>query len=80
MLDSAAKELTLWNDPEYVATQARARLHFVFPGERQYIVLNATPDAAAPDAPAAPIANQIPAGLPWYGRLLASISTTNVNQ
>ncbi len=79
-LVKAQEDLAKWNDPQYVADQARTRLHFVFPGERQYIVLNAKPDAAAPEAPAAPIANQIPAGLPWYGRLLASISTTNVNQ
>ena len=32
MLDKAADELAQWNDPEYVASQARARLHFVFPG------------------------------------------------
>ena len=40
-LEKARKELAKWNDPEYVATQARQRLHFVFPGERQYIVLDA---------------------------------------
>ncbi len=34
MLEDAATELAKWNDPEYVASQARARLHFVFPGER----------------------------------------------
>ena len=39
MLEKAAKELELWDDPEYIASQARARLHFVFPGERQYIVV-----------------------------------------
>jgi cell division protein FtsB len=30
MLEKATQELALWNDPEYVASQARARLHFVF--------------------------------------------------
>ena len=38
-LDSARKELELWKDPNYVKSQARERLHFVLPGERQYIVL-----------------------------------------
>ena len=79
-LVKAQEDLAKWNDPDYVASQARSRLHFVFPGERQYIVLNAPADQSATDAPAAPVANQIPSGLPWYGRLLASISTTNVNR
>jgi lauroyl/myristoyl acyltransferase len=39
MLDDAAAELAKRNDPEYVASQARARLHFIFPGERQYIIV-----------------------------------------
>ncbi|MFN9980552.1 MAG: FtsB family cell division protein, partial [bacterium] len=39
MLDKAAAELAQWDDPEFVASQARSRLHFVFPGERQYIVV-----------------------------------------
>ena len=79
-LVKAQEDLAKWNDPDSVASQARSRLHFVFPGERQYIVLNAPADQSATDAPAAPVANQIPSGLPWYGRLLASISTTNVNR
>jgi cell division protein FtsB len=79
-LAKAQEDLAKWNDPNYVATQARTRLHFVFPGERQYTVLNAPADQSATTAPAAPVANQIPSGLPWYGRLLASISTTNVNR
>jgi len=79
-LVTAQEDLAKWNDPNYVATQARTRLHFVFPGERQYTVLNAPADQSVTNAPAAPVANQIPSGLPWYGRLLASISTTNVNR
>ena len=30
-----------WQDPAYVTAQARARLHFVFPGEVGYVVLGA---------------------------------------
>jgi len=37
-LQKAREELLLWQDPEYIKTQARERLHFVLPGERQYIV------------------------------------------
>jgi len=79
-LEKARKELAKWNDPEYVATQARQRLHFVFPGERQYIVLDAPKSEEEANGPIAPISTLIPNGLPWYGRLIASITTTNVNK
>ena len=78
-LEKAREELAKWNDPEYVATQARQRLHFVFPGERQYIVLDAPKSEEEANGPIAPISTLIPNGLPWYGRLIASITTTNVN-
>ena len=79
-LERAREDLAKWNDPKYVASQARTRLHFVFPGERQYIVLDAPKPDSEADGPAAPISNQIPLGLPWYGRLISSITTTNVNK
>ena len=79
-LEKAREELAKWNDPEYVATQARERLHFVFPGERQYIIVGAPRSESEEAAPAAPISTQIPNGLPWYGRLIASITTTNVDR
>ena len=79
-LEKAREELAKWNDPEYVATQARQRLHFVFPGERQYIVLDAPKSEEEANGPVAPISTLIPNGLPWYGRLIASITTTNVDK
>ena len=79
-LEKAREELAKCNDPEYVATQARQRLHFVFPGERQYIVLDAPKSEEEANGPVAPISTLIPNGLPWYGRLIASITTTNVNK
>jgi len=39
-----------WQDPAYVAAQARSRLHFVLPGEIGYVVIGAD---EAPVAPAA---------------------------
>jgi cell division protein FtsB len=72
----ARKELELWRDPEYVKSQARARLHFVLPGERQYIVTDATTQAAENETD---IANNIPVGLPWYNRLIVSITETGAN-
>jgi cell division protein FtsB len=77
MLDKAAAELAQWDDPEYVASQARARLHFVFPGERQYIVVG--DDEITEDDQQTKISGQLPVGLPWYSRLISSITSTNVN-
>ena len=78
MLDKAADELAQWNDPEYVASQARARLHFVFPGERQYIVVG---DETLENLnEQTKVSEQLPVGLPWYSRLISSITSTNVNQ
>jgi cell division protein FtsB len=79
-LEEARLELAKWNDPEYVASQARQRLHFVFPGERQYIVLNVPKTESEKRAPAAPISTLIPNGLPWYGRLISSITNTNIDR
>ena len=76
-LEEAKRDLARWNDPTYIASQARTRLHFVFPGERQYAVTGLPDSINKNDAPAADVANQIPAGLPWYSRLVATISATN---
>ena len=71
-LDKARKELLLWQDPQYVKSQARERLHFVLPGERQYIV---TDGATSTDAvPTTKVAQALVTGQPWYIRLIASIS------
>ena len=73
-LQEAARELQLWRDPEYIKSQARERLHFVFPGERQYIVTDTT--ESEEESPKTAIAKNIPQGLPWYDRLVASITET----
>lgn len=70
-LADAAKQLELWKDPDYIKTQARERLHFVLPGERQYIVTDSTETQVAPKTA---VAIDIPSGLPWYNRLIASIT------
>ena len=77
MLDKATDELAQWNDPEYVASQARARLHFVFPGERKYIVVGN--DAIENTNEQTKVSEQLPLGLPWYSRLISSITSTNVS-
>lgn len=73
-LQKAREELTLWQDPEYIKSQARERLHFVLPGERQYIVTEGENKAGQNST--TKIASSLADGQPWYSRLIASISET----
>ncbi len=71
-LNAARKELLLWQDPQYVKSQARERLHFVLPGERQYIVTEGP--ATTTTVTTTKVASALVDGQPWYMRLIASIS------
>lgn len=71
-LEAARIELTRWQDPDYVKAQARERLHFVMPGERQYIVTG-TPDGEG-EVTTNKVADQLEDGAPWYTRMIASIT------
>ena len=73
-LQKAREELLLWQDPEYIKSQARERLHFVLPGERQYIVTEGKTDGTQNST--TKIASALVDGQPWYARLIASISET----
>jgi cell division protein FtsB len=72
-LEAAKKELLLWQDPEYIKSQARERLHFVMPGERQYIVTGGD-ESQDPNANAVDVVENLPEGQPWYTRMIASIT------
>ena len=73
-LQKARQELLLWQDPEYIKAQARERLHFVLPGERQYIVVD---DSSSNNSNGTTkVASSLTDGQPWYSRLIASISET----
>ena len=74
-LQEAEKELTQWSDPTYVASQARIRLHYVFPGEREYVVLTNSNPSAAQSVPVAPIEGVAPGTVPWYSRLVTTITS-----
>ena len=71
-LEEARLELIRWQDPDYVKAQARERLHFVMPGERQYIVTG-TPNGGG-EVTANKVADQLEDGAPWYTRMIASIT------
>jgi len=70
-LAEAARQLQLWKEPDYIKTQARERLHFVLPGERQYIV---TDTSEPPVTTTTAVSKDLPSGLPWYNRLISSIT------
>jgi cell division protein FtsB len=71
-LEAARLELIRWQDPDYVKAQARERLHFVMPGERQYIVTG-TPTGDG-EVTTNKVADQLEDGSPWYTRMIASIT------
>jgi cell division protein FtsB len=74
----ARAELLRWQDPDYVKAQARERLHFVLPGERQYIILGVTSEVDNSTQTAAPINQEFPVGVPWYSRVISSITSVGV--
>ena len=57
-----------WTDPAYVEAQARARLHFVMPGEVGYVVLG-------PEEAPAPTAKKAitPSNQAWFAKLWGSV-------
>jgi cell division protein FtsB len=73
-LQNAEAELARWRDPAYVKSQARDRLHFVLPGERQYIVVGAKTEQTAVEEQNS-VADQLPDYATWYERLISSIQT-----
>jgi hypothetical protein len=62
-------------DPAYVRAQARARLHYVLPGETVYVVVPPPGSGAGSDAkPEAPEGGEDGS---WYGRLWGTVRTAD---
>jgi cell division protein FtsB len=61
-----------WDDPAYVEAQARARLHFVKPGEVGYVVLAEEETAEPETTPTRPMA-QAPKGGPWWSAVWSTV-------
>lgn len=74
-LNQATEELSQWNNPSYVESQARIRLHFIFPGERQYAVLGLPASVNASNDPNQ--INTLGQGAPWYVKVASTITSTN---
>lgn len=77
-LEEARAELERWRDPDYIRSQARQRLHFVLPGERQYIILGAQSRLDVGASTAAPVNQDFPLGVAWYSRIISSITSVGV--
>jgi cell division protein FtsB len=71
-VQQARTELERWRDPAYIKAQARARLHFVMPGETQYIVIDNGKTKAA-SSKFAQNGTGLPAQAAWYQRLISSV-------
>lgn len=66
------EELDLWNDPTYIASQARERLGYAKPGETQYAVVDPDSDQQS-GTTSSTTANEGPA-LPWVMVLSTSLA------
>ena len=78
-LAEAEIELQKWRDPNFVKSQARERLHFVLPGERQYIVVGVETTQSAADKQKTPVATKQFGSAPWYTKLISSIQQVASN-
>ncbi len=74
-IDQLNIQAAKWNDPEYIKSQARKRLHMVLPGEKQYVVVD--PSAGQADAAGAPASSGGNGPTPWYGKLWSSVEAAN---
>jgi cell division protein FtsB len=72
-LEQAQIELQKWRDPNYVKSQARERLHFVLPGERQYIVVGVETQESTAAKKKTAVATKQFGSAPWYTKLISSI-------
>ncbi|MDH4016301.1 MAG: septum formation initiator family protein [Actinomycetota bacterium] len=62
-----------WKDPAYVEAQARARLHFVRPGEVGYVVLTDETAEAPETTQTRPMA-PAPKGGPWWSAVWSTVA------
>jgi len=73
-IDQLEDERKRWDDPAYVAQQARERLGYVMPGEKTYLVLDENGDPLEPASelqdPTAVIAST---STPWWSDEWASV-------
>jgi hypothetical protein len=67
------RQVSRWQDPNYVKQQARDRINMVMPGETGYWVFGSDLPAAHSSGTAGAGSAQDPANLPWVDSLWESI-------
>jgi len=67
------RQVSRWQDPNYVKQQARDRINMVMPGETGYWVFGSDLPAGTSGAGVAPGTATDPANLPWVDSLWESI-------
>ena len=67
------RQVSRWQDPNYVKQQARDRINMVMPGETGYWVFGSDLPAGSTSGAAGPGSAQDPAELPWVDSLWDSI-------
>jgi hypothetical protein len=77
-INNLSDEISRWNDPNYVRTQARIRLGWVLPGERGYRVIGADgkPIGGGVEISGDPTSRPAPAK-PWYSKLMGSVQAAD---
>lgn len=71
--DNLKRQVSRWQDPNYVKQQARDRINMVMPGETGYWVFGSDLPAGASGSQPGAAAAQDPANLPWVDSLWESI-------
>ena len=67
------RQVSRWQDPNYVKQQARDRINMVMPGETGYWVFGSDLPAGESSGAAGAASTQDPAKLPWVDSLWESI-------
>jgi cell division protein FtsB len=71
--DNLKRQLSRWQDPNYVKQQARDRINMVMPGETGYWVFGSDLPAGATGSQPSAAEKQDPADVPWVDSLWESI-------
>jgi cell division protein FtsB len=77
-INNLSDEISRWNDPDYVRTQARIRLGWVLPGERGYRVIG--PDGKPITGEVEIAGGGVPRPTPrkpWYAKLMGSVQAAD---
>ncbi|SDS27573.1 FtsB family cell division protein [Microlunatus soli] len=76
-ISELSNEISRWNDPNYVRTQARDRLGWVVPGERGYRVIGADGQPVTGDTEIAAEKTSNAPKKAWYTKMWGSVETAD---